>query len=190
MKRNAFVIAVLLAGLGWVSGRAQTQAPARNLVLPRSVEAAEAEGAKWPSNPPQADRTSWADAFGPRDRRCVRAADHTTMRSGDFIAGPFKDRVLMVGTGGQPPKWKVWWVPNQMPPLNGNVQLMLRATKMNQPEKTVTHTFVDIANEHAEEPFFPTTVLFPENGDWLVVATAGNNWGCFIIEETRSAMPR
>lgn len=91
---------------------------------------------------------------------------------------------MMVGTRGEPARWKIWWIPNQMPPLDGSVLLTLRAGKMDNPEKTVTRTFTEIANARTDTPFFPTTILFPEKGDWLVVATAGNNWGCFIIDET------
>jgi hypothetical protein len=172
-----------------VAGLAAQQPPAPTVtaqgVAPRTVEAAEAEGAKWPRNPPQAERPNWADAFGPRERRCVRAADHVTIRSGDFVAGPFQDRVVMMVYAGKL-HWKIWWVPNQMPPLNGAAMTM-RATKLDQPERTVTEHFGNIANEHSAEPFFPTFILFPEKGLWLVVVTAGNNWGCFIVEETLAA---
>jgi hypothetical protein len=181
-----FPVTALTAAFA-VAGLAAQQPPAptgnSQSVAPPTVEAAEAEGAKWPRDPPQAERPTWADAFGPRERQCVRAVDHVAIRSGDFVAGPFQDRVVMMAYAGKW-SWKIWWVPNQMPP---GAALTMRATKLDQPEKTVTQHFGNIANESTAEPFFPTLVLFPEKGLWLAVVTAGNNWGCFIVEETLPA---
>jgi hypothetical protein len=31
------------------------------------------------------------------------------------------------------------------------------------------------------EYFFPTGTIIPDWGRWLLVATSGANWGCFIV---------
>jgi len=30
-------------------------------------------------------------------------------------------------------------------------------------------------------PFFPSWLDFPTQGQWMVLATAGANWGCFVL---------
>src|SRR6187402_2902709 len=109
---------VLIGLTAAVAGLAAQQPPAAQSVAPATVEAAEAEGAKWPRNPPQPERLSWADAFGPRERQCVRAVDHLAIRSGDFIAGNFQQPILMMSEERQW-KRKLWWTPNLMPRLDG-----------------------------------------------------------------------
>jgi hypothetical protein len=143
----------------------------------RSVDAAEADGAKHPKAAAAAETSVHATAFGSRERRCVDAETHAMAKSGEFVAGPFSDYVTMVGTG----KRKVWWAPQDnatatMPPLQ------VRATKVGAPDVAVNWTLPSVVqNENGY--FFNTLILFPENGKWLVVVSSGNNWGCFVLNE-------
>ena len=147
---------------------------------PGSVEAAEDEGAQYPKPVNLRDRPAdFAAAVGPRERRCVDADAHRMARSGEFVAGPFDEYVVLAGTG----KRKVWWAPQQnsvgMPPLR------LRATKVGAPGLNVDWTLSSVArNENGL--FFNTMILFPENGKWLVVVSSGTNWGCFLLSETQA----
>jgi hypothetical protein len=144
---------------------------------PRSVETAEADGAKYSKAADGAELAVFADAFGSRARRCVDAETHVMARSGEFVAGPFDTYVSLAGTGRR----KVWWAPRDtatatMPPLQ------LRATKVGAPDVTVSWTLPSVVrNENGY--FFNTLVLFPQNGKWLVVVSSGNNWGCFVLNE-------
>lgn len=189
-------IAAALVIPAWAIGaedRQTTPAPVTqaSAPTPRTIEEAEAEGAKHAQVTVAQEPEGFADAFGPKGRKCVEAADHTAIRSGDFVAGSFNPRYMMVGTNGQPAKWKIWWIPKY---VNWeNTLLRLRAAKLGAPEKTYSTTFVATAysvnpdtRERGKDPFYPSTVLFPENGKWLVVMTASNNWGCFIVEETQA----
>jgi hypothetical protein len=164
-------ISVLLIGLTPSVIIAQTVAPP-----PRTVEAAEAEGARHPKTSATADDAMYADAFGPRDRPCVDAETHVTARSGEFVAGPFDYHVMMNPAA---PRRKVWWALKQtaiMQPMH------LRAVKIGAPEVTVAWTFPSVARN--ENGFlFPTTFRFPEVGKWLVIVTSGDNWGCFLLDE-------
>jgi hypothetical protein len=162
---------------------------------PRTVEAAEAEGAKHPKiTLPEPEGAQYAEAFGPRERKCVDVGKHPAVRSGDFVAGPFQERIFMAGSE----KRKLWWSPRQMPatPL-----LQLRATRIGSPDVVASFTFgqtarpVALADVQAFKDgtgprpvptgpsFFPTQVHFPQAGNWLVVVTSGDNWGCFILDE-------
>ena len=82
---------------------------------------------------------------------------------------------------GSPQRYqrKVWWTPRQgtaMPPMQ------VRAVKLDSPTVTVQWSFPSVVrNENGQ--FYNTLFRFPELGRWLVVVTAGNNWGCFILDE-------
>lgn len=146
---------------------------------PQTVEAAEAEGARYPKASGGAEQAMYDDAFGPKERKCVDADEgkHVAARSGEFVAGPF-DRHVMFGSP-KSARRKVWWAPRQtavMPPMQ------LRAAKVGAPDVTVIWTFPSVvSNENGF--FFNTTFRFPEAGKWLVVVSSGNNWGCFILDE-------
>jgi hypothetical protein len=146
---------------------------------PLSVSAAEAEGSKYPK-PDVSARMAllYGEAFGPTDRRCVDAEKHATARSGDFVAGPFDEHVMLADVGGHAER-KVWWAPRQtttMPPMQ------LRAAKIGAPDITMSWSFPSVVWNESDY-FFNTTIRFPEVGKWLVVVTSGSNWGCFLLDE-------
>lgn len=81
--------------------------------------------------------------------------------------------------GPQGAQRKVWWTPRQgtaMPPLQ------LRAAKIDDPTVTISWTLPSIARGNQED-FYNTLFRFSAVGKWLVVVTAGNNWGCFLLDE-------
>ena len=175
--RPAILSVVFWASFTIASTHAQDVAP-----IPTTVDAAEAEGAKHP-RPVGTEPSMYADAFGPTDRRCVDAdggATDRTARSGEFVAGPFNPPVFMGNPrSAQGARRKVWWAPRQgtaMPPLQ------LRAAKIDSPNVTVNWTLPSVASNESGQ-FYNTLFRFPVVGKWLVVVTAGNNWGCFLVEE-------
>jgi hypothetical protein len=180
MQRIAILIAgCLLVGTAGTTFGQEPQPLEGVSPPPRTVEAAEAEGAKHPKAT-GTEQTMYADAFGPTDRRCVDAdgaATNRTARSGEFVAGPFNPPVFM----GSPQQYKrkVWWAPRQgtaTPPMQ------FRAVKVDSPALTAQWSFPSVVwNENGQ--FYNTLFRLPEVGRWLVVVTAGNNWGCFIVDE-------
>ena len=183
-----FLLAAVLLGFAVTANIHASGTP------PQAVEAAEAEGAKHPritvTGPEEA---VYAEAFGPRERRCVDVGKHPTVRSGDFVAGPFHERIVMAGTQ----KRKIWWTPRQMP---ATPVLHLRATRIGSPDGVASYTFAQTARPVALSDvqayrnggprpvpngpsFFPTEVRLPQAGNWLVIVTSGDNWGCFILDE-------
>ena len=147
---------------------------------PQTIEAAEADGARYPKATDIAELPIYAEASGPKDRKCVDAEKYATARSGEFVAGPFAERVVMAGSGE---KRKLWWTPRQadaVPPLH------LRAAKIGSPDVTVDWSLTSVVH-NANGYFFNTLIRFPAPGKWLVVVTAGKSWGCFVLEETPGA---
>jgi hypothetical protein len=184
------------------------------------VEAAEAEGANHPrTNVDGPEDKTYAAAFGPRERLCVDVGKNPTVRSGDFVAGPFHERIMRPDISGQGVlKRKIWWAPKQMPELVPYLGLdsvhfwealrqlpfppvlHLRATRIGSPAVVTAFRFERITRPIAQSeleayrngtgprpiggrPFFPTEVRLPSAGNWLVVVTSGDNWGCFIVDE-------
>jgi hypothetical protein len=175
MKSSTCFVGLLLVCATAAATRAQSViAPP-----PPTIEAAEAEGAKYPKADSAAEHGMYAKAFGPKDRKCVDAESHLAARSGEFVAGAF-DHHWKMGNGR-----KVWWAPMQTATM---APMLLRATKIGAPGTTVTWNFPSVvSNENGY--FFNTTFRFPEAGKWLVVVTSGNNWGCFLLDEMDSAIP-
>lgn len=168
------IVATVLAALFSATAAAQTPPP-----IPSTVEAAEAEGAQHPRPTAINANPDFAQAVGPSDRKCVdvNASNSVAVRSGDFIAGPFDRRVLM-GPPGPNQKRKVWWLSHPEPGLGSTLQV--RAVKLSAPSVTDRFTF-DVVGRNA--PFFPSQIRFRVPGDWLVIVTSGESWGCFLMDE-------
>jgi hypothetical protein len=96
------------------------------------------------------------------------------IRSGEFVAGPF-------GAFGRdwardPRDGKLWWVPLHREPMPG---LTVRAVLLDDPAIDRTFTLTPAAG--ADGPFYPSGVVLPVPGRWMLLATAGPDWGCFVI---------
>lgn len=162
--------------------------------LPATTAAAEAEGRDYPqSHPPQEPDGAFQRAAGTAARDCVEVepllasdADSTLpasdqrgsaghgIRSGEFVAGPF---------GGYKQNWardprdgKLWWVPLHRDAMPG---LTVRAVLLDDPAIGRAFTLTPAAG--ADGPFYPSGVVLPAPGRWLLLATAGPNWGCFVM---------
>jgi hypothetical protein len=190
-------------------GRAATLT---TLPVPRSVATAEAEGRTFPRGGPldparaalnytpgSADRGCPAVPHNPgtRSLRVPVASDMRRIRTGDFtIGGQIGE--LIAGRAG-----KISWSPAHDPSFGGN-GLLVRAALLGAsalPGDTVRFSklsygwpimgpFPTEAQRRggAAEPtvtkqaFFPTGVVLPKPGTWLVVATSGADWGCLLLD--------
>jgi hypothetical protein len=116
------------------------------------------------------------------DRTCTVGQGLGPVRSGEFvIGGQLSGKEAMIA--GQP--GKVWWAPlhhgRNMPPL------VVRGRNLSAPSDTVRFTSAMVAASAAQshrEYFFPSGIIMPRPGRWLVIATSGANWGCFILGVT------
>lgn len=103
------------------------------------------------------------------------------MRSGDFMVSG--GRAMIHGEGQKLP-WTPAWPSRSM-------ELLIRARRLSEPTEAPTKAFAvtvtDVINTAAngEEPrpweaSFPTRIVFPSAGTWVVVGTSARNWGCLV----------
>jgi hypothetical protein len=137
---------------------------------------AEDEGARYLDGPIPATIPQQVAGFaaGTDERRCVRATNFGPVRSGQFLIGGQLADTAAAPAGTDR---KVWWMPvtNQrnMPPL------IVRGRNIDHLADTVYFSTERIAE--SEGFFWPTGINLPTGGRWLLIATSGTNWGCFIL---------
>jgi hypothetical protein len=155
------------------------------------VQAAQEEGARFPRGNPQAPPRTFR-SMGTASRKCVEFPPNVdskwvfnhpvSRRSGEFETGA-QISALKAGQAG-----KVWWDPLHKPRPT-KATLIVRGTRLDQPE--ITSRFVSSryaypvtkdGHAHLEEyAFYPTGFSLPSPGRWLLIATSGDDWGCFIV---------
>ena len=150
--------------------------------LARTVAQAEREGATWPrrsevsSQPNQDARNHWAT---PAPRTCATATSIGPLRSGEFVIG---------GNIGGSEAWhgevKIWWEP--MHPAE-SFSLVVRGVSLTTPGDTLRYTSTNWViggrppADWSGPVFFASGLVIPSTGRWLVIATSGPDWGCFIL---------
>ena len=186
---------VLLAAWGVASFAASTsvnpsqQSPA--------ITAAEAEGAAYP-RPTEDKKDSTPQVFevapGTSERRCTEAKGRW-VRSGEFLAGAFDDYYGWLWRQGVS---KMSWTPAFAPSGIGRAAevvdpwtLTIKATRLDAQASVVSTQARTLSRGVLPNGDLTKTVFFsgvglllPSPGRWLVVGTAGPNWGCFIFSFT------
>jgi hypothetical protein len=118
-------------------------------------------------------------APGSATKGCVAVGHHRSVRSGDFLAGPFgADQQGYTGeyrNGLRPSAVKIYWFPLHVDHMS---VLTVRATLVGGPTLTRTYTLVGAYERFV---FYSTGVPIPEPGTWKLLASAGQNKGCFIV---------
>ena len=152
------------------------------------VANAQTDGAKYPrSQSPREPSPNFAKVQdGSVERRCVEGSEVGPIRSGEFVIGGQLggSRAMPAGERG-----KIWWAPlshsTDVPPLE------VRGRSLVQFGDTLRFTTKTVAFPvDQKEPripaserewFFPSGIILPTSGRWLLVASSGENWGCFIV---------
>lgn len=156
-----------------------TAVRAQSLLIPTGVTErevvgqAEAEGAAY-DRPVSLSRK-------PSDRKCVAGIEHGPAESGEFTIGGMLSGLDAMRAGRE---GKVWWLP-----VHGALEmtLVVRGRSLTNPADTVRFTTSKVAWQTGAVPveqrdyFFPSGITIPQPGRWLVIATSGVNWGCFIL---------
>lgn len=136
-------------------------AEARALVPPGVVQAAIS------IDPRDADFI--AGAVGTTERKCVDAGGGGRIRSGDFVAA-MPNYAAYWAQGGV----KVMWVSTR--PQVPRVELVVKATRLDVVAEGRVYGV-----ETLNAPSYPSRVYLPTAGRWMMVATAGDAWGCFVV---------
>lgn len=133
---------------------------------PLAVQQAELKGAAHPSDASVASG----------DRRCIDGSRQETGVSGEFTAGPLSWYADNWRAGSV----KIWWRPLH---ARGADTLVVHATRLD------SLAVFDFRSTNLVSPvpadgkrFYATDMRLPSAGSWLMTASAGTNWGCFLLE--------
>ena len=153
--------------------------------IPLSVAAAEAEGAAYPHGSAAVyTPTAFTSAFtGSTERRCTVQPSSAEANSGSVRSGEIIARTRLTGPWGLKANrgHKILWIPLHNP-FEFRDTLLIRAVGIDSPADSFRISIPDWAYSPGmkQESGFPSEVRFPTPGNWLVVATAGSDWGCFV----------
>jgi hypothetical protein len=191
--RRVFLLATAgVVAIGVVSA-VRAQAPATDTRLLSSIGEAEDEGVRYPRGPETGavnDLESMTP-YGSSERQCVDVGTNHEVRSGEFVAGPFdlfpdmRLKALEWGRNGG----KLWFIPRHIPPRYpppaDSASLLVRATRLDRSAGSRERSWSIWSRAQGSKPpvlFFATNPPLTSSGRWMVVATAGPNWGCFVLE--------
>jgi len=130
--------------------------------------------------------TYWMEVpgAGTSERRCVEVPTPGPVRSGEFRLTYMPVRPQ----AGRP--HKIAWSPTDGSP---SMSLQVRGRLVSDSESTLALRTSRIARTTGADDdtwyFFPSMIEFPASGEWVVVATSGANWGCFIFDVTAPGAP-
>jgi hypothetical protein len=158
------------------------------LAIAHTVAAAEAEGRQFDRPEARNEQTSLlvTPSSGTNERRCVAPPPtddslvNGALRSGDLLA-----RARFAGPQGfrAGKEQKVLWLP--LHAVRGtHVTLLLRAARVGQPLDTLRQMIPGSVYSHGATGY-PSALGLRTAGDWLVVATAERDWGCFLLHVDR-----
>lgn len=146
--------------------------------VPRSVADAERDASHYLRISPDNPRRDWdSSAHGTTERVCVDGDSTSIAQSGDFIVGPF---------GRYNDNWRngyglLTWQPAAVPRTEAPT-LTVRAERLDARDGgRVFEGFRLTHSRIGPTQFYVTGVHLPTTGRWLLVATAGPNWGCFLF---------
>jgi hypothetical protein len=154
--------------------------------IPTSVQAAEAEGAAYVrSTAPAYTPTAFTSPFtGSVERKCT-VQPSTDATNGALRSGEIVMRTRVIGPWGLKADrpHKILWLPLHNP-YEFRDTLLIRAVRIDNPADTFRLSVPNWAyggRAHMQESGFPSEVRFPTAGSWIVIATAGSDWGCFVL---------
>lgn len=161
------------------------------LAVPRTIAAAEAEGALFARGPePDSARRRLIEQYpGDKRRVCVRPVPQANaMQAGDFAVGAGLHRFV----AGR--STKIWWSPIHDPTINLDGLLIRAALLTADTAATDTVRFVSLGYGYPvgirpPKAFFPTYLTLPSPGDWVIVATSGKDWACIVLHVAQDLPP-
>jgi hypothetical protein len=183
MLRLSWVVAVCVLSL-------PHPCPAQRILT--TIQAAEAEGATYRRTPapPAVARDFTSPVAGTTERRCVAPPPDSllgyTLRSGEFILRGQLGRTT--GPMGYPldRARKLMWEPLHNPyAYPTRTGLLVRGVRLGHPTDTLRLVVARAAYPGVKlkytEAGYPSGFNFRSAGEWLMVATSGSDWGCFLL---------
>ena len=151
--------------------------------IPQNSFAAEAEGALFARDSGVAP-ARWVahPSRGTAERRCTApstgsdSAPVGALRSGEFSV---RTRYTVSNGFHVNERNKALWLPLH-PRTTPATPLLIRAVRLGHTADSLRQTVARLAHSPTELGY-PSSVSFPSPGEWLVVATAGADWGCFVF---------
>lgn len=153
--------------------------------MPTSVQAAEADGASYSrANAPVYTPTAFTSAFtGTAERKCT-VQSNSDATSGQLRSGEMILRSRLVGPWGLKADrdHKIYWQPLHNP-FEFRDTLLIRAVRIDSPTDSLRLSISGwgYSPGRKKESGFPSLLRFPTAGNWLVVVSAGSDWGCFVL---------
>lgn len=148
--------------------------------IPRTVAEAEAHGRRHPVLPDTGRQVRFLGSPAGRgiaERKCTPAGDLADQRVGDFTVGPF----LPGGAG----YGKMWFIPVVAQHFGQpEVPLTVRAFRTDTaggPGLVFRTAGINARGIPSGDWFYATGLTLPAKGTWLMVVTAGPNWGCLVF---------
>ena len=185
-----------LAGMTIVVLAAQVSRAQR---IPLTVAEAVAEGAAFPhAAVPLAVQPDFAGPFGGTSERVCAQQPNEPIPGGSLRSGDIIIRSRLTGRWGlhAGQGHKILWMPLHGPADTStkmsfaewrnkameHAPLLIRAVRVGvgYPADSLRQTVIGLTGGPRQFGF-PSTVTFPTAGQWLVIATTGEDWGCFLL---------
>ena len=171
---------VLLCACGISLG---AQVPARVTSPEAQIAAAEKAGASLPgvtaNTPPR-------KCYILKPEQIVLPGASNNPASFDLASGDFVARSVSFGWDKTYEIGKIPLTPGHPDPAI-KVRLDLTRIDPSGETRTLQYQMVNVNSGHSM--FYATASQFPTPGRWMVVATAGANWGCFVFDRPVKATP-
>lgn len=170
--------------------------------IPLTVADAEAEGAAFPYGPQQrVVQYMFGGPFGgTSERRCTPSAPNDSIPGGSLRSGEVIIRSRLTGLWGPHAGHghKILWMPLHGPADTSrtisfaewrtkaidHAPLLIRAVRVGHPADSLRQTVAGLTGGPRQFGF-PSAVTFPSAGQWLVIATTNEDWGCFLLTVAR-----
>jgi len=190
MRLLIFASGVALVALAAQGSRAQS--------IPLTVAEAEAEGATFPhASLPTVLQSLFVGPFGGTSARaCTASQPDESLPGGSLRSGEIIVRSRLTGPWGLRAgrAHKILWAPLHGPSDTSttvsfadwrkeavhHAPLLIRAVRVGHPADSLRRIATGLTGGPRQFGF-PSEVKFPTAGQWLVIATTGEDWGCFLL---------
>ena len=167
-------LTVVLLGVCGISlgAQAPTQVTSAQAQIAAAEKAAASVPGVTPNTPPR-------KCYILKPEQIVLPGHSNNPASFDLGSGDFVARSISFGWDKAYEFGKIPLTPRHPDP---SVKVRLDLTRLDPPGETRTFDFKMVNVTGGNPMFYATTPAFPTPGRWMIIATAGANWGCFVID--------